>query len=56
MMPYITLPANLKSKREIIDCGAIPLSSSLRRNVEACDESVVDLGLNVEFHSNDVVA
>ena len=45
LMPYITLPANLKSKSKVIDCGAIPLSSGLRRNVEACDESAVDLGL-----------
>lgn len=47
MMPYIKLPANWKNKSKIINCGAIPLSSDLRRNVESCDESVVDLGLTL---------
>lgn len=41
------LPANLKNKSKIIDCGAVPLSSNLRENVESCDESVVDLGLTL---------
>ena len=47
------LPANLKNKSKIIDCGAVshsgsnPLSSDLRENVESCDESVVDLGLTL---------
>ena len=45
MMPYIKLPANWKNKSKIIDCGALPPSFNLRRNVESCDESVVDLGL-----------